>query len=158
MRLYKSSADSLVWEIEDSAGNTRSMSLAAAWATHTWQQIVARWSEAGGLGLWMNGVAASGIGSGAGSGILPALPENFRLGANSSGTSSAHALYDRCGFLTRDFPLTASVVDILASEYFPFGSNYFAAAELIGVRAAPVRPYPTRERYEYTLTVRKGVA
>lgn len=155
--LQKNTVNNLELVVEDSALALRSVSIAVSWSANSEQKIVAKWKGSADLELWLNGVK-SGAPVGSGTGVLPGLPTNLRMGAIAAASDEANGLYDRLVFFTRAFDLSASIVQVLTDDFFPVAPNYFNKGELADVRSVPSRPFPNRELWEYTFTIRKGAA
>jgi hypothetical protein len=155
--LRKGPANTLDLEVQDSALGIRIVSIAVSWAANSEQKILAKWKDASSLELWLNGVKGPAP-TGAGTGVLPSLPTDVRIGAVAAASEEANGLYDRLMFFTRAFDLNASRVALLTDEWMPYWPNYFNKGELVDARVVPARPVAAREFYDYTMTIRKGAA
>lgn len=157
LRLKKSSGNVLHLEIEDTAAGIRDTQIAVSWSANSEQKIVAKWKDSASLEIWLNGVKGTG-GGGAGTGVLPGLPTNLRIGAVDASTYLAYGLYDRLGFFTRAFDLNAQMVSYLTDSYFPPWKNYYNKAEVLDPRQATIRRVPGRDLWQASMTFRAGVA
>ena len=153
--LAKNAGNETVLQITDSAGGVKSVRGTPAWANGERIVLVASWTTAGALALWIsvNGGAfvALTTASGAGTGIMSALPTTLFLG-NTAGTDRAAGTYDTLAIFKRAF----STPHLSLAGFRPVERNYFPYAELTDSSYKPARFVLTLPIWDWPITVRNA--
>lgn len=157
LRLYKTSANVLRFEILDAAAGSKIVSGSPTWAANNRVEIMARWTTAGVLQLWVavNGGAMTELTSvsGAGTGILGALGASLFVGSENDATDFAPGVYQGLAIHTRAFEKPQESLRTWRSVW----RNYFSHAELTGVGFQPQRVALDPLVWSYPLVIRQGV-
>ena len=158
LRLYKDSANNLVFEITDSAGDPKWKYGPASWASGQRVTVVARWKTDGTLHAWAS-IAGGAFGAlptagGPGTGILSVLPTTVLVGTDKTLTSPGPGTYDLLAFCKKAWDDPAPTGTLAA--YVPWWRNHFPTAELMDVGFAPPRLAPGRQIWRWPLRLRQA--
>jgi hypothetical protein len=156
--LFKNVANELVFQIVDGSGTAKNryFSPAPSWSSGNRVQAVALWTTAGVLELYaaVNSGAwqTFNSSSGAGTGLLGALPTTLGVGGLTTGLSLALGTYDSVAFFKRGF----AAPQLSFANYRPVERNYFAYGELVSTEFRPGRVVLGRTIWDWPITVRNG--
>ena len=152
-RLYKNTANQLVFQTGPNAGDT--VAGTVSWSASQRVQIVAEWFTDGTRALWLavNNGAFTPLTTAAGSAATITLGATLFIGANTAAANRALGTYDTVAFFKRAF----TTPQLTLANFRPVERNYFPYAELTAAAFQPVRVTLGRPIFDWALTVRNGV-
>ncbi|MFQ5765449.1 MAG: LamG-like jellyroll fold domain-containing protein, partial [Rhodospirillales bacterium] len=153
LRIRKTVANTLEFEILDTAAGSKKIAGAVSWAANAEQSIVAVYQSDGTMQLFLNN-APFGTTSGAGTGQLASLGTTIFLGADTGGLNRAAGDVERLALFTKGYTMNASLADVL-KKAVSTERNYYAKAELIQP-TNPARTHNQVELYHMPLAIRKS--
>jgi hypothetical protein len=158
LRLTKTAADALTFEILDAAAGSKTVSGTPTWAAEAHVEIVLRWTTAGDLQLWyaVDGGAFTALttAGGAGTGILGALGTSLHVGSDNAAADFAPGIYEALVIYTRAFANPHHGLRTWRATW----RTYFGTAEVTGTGWQPVRHSLDPQLYIWPLTIRLGAA
>lgn len=158
LKLYKTTGNVLRFEILDASAGSKIVSGSPAWAANDRVEIMARWTTAGALQLWVavNGGSFTELtgASGAGTGILGALGTSLFVGSENDATDFAPGVYRALCFYTKAFEKPQGSLRSWRSVW----RNYYGFAELTGTGWQPTVVGSDPLIFTYPIVIRAGVA
>jgi hypothetical protein len=159
--LSKNASNALIFQINDATDTAKATSGAVTWSTGQRVVIVASWNPSGTLRLWYSTTPGTftelTTSTGAGTGLMSALPTTLFVGSDATPANRAAGTYDTLSFFKSTYGgLTDRAVQGLAG-YRVVERTYFPYAELLAAQFQPARVVLGRPIWDWPMMFKNGV-